>query len=41
MAQVSMTAGLILAAILFLIGLVGVLTRRNIIFIYYKNEMLH
>lgn len=40
MAQVSMTAGLILAAILFLIGLVGVLTRRNIIFILLSIEIM-
>ena len=32
MVTVSMNMGLLLASILFLIGLVGVLTRRNILF---------
>jgi NADH-quinone oxidoreductase subunit K len=40
MAQVGITEGLILAAILFIIGLVGVLTRRNIIFILLSIEIM-
>ena len=40
MAQVSMMTGLILAGILFLIGLVGVLVRRNIIFILLSIEIM-
>ena len=40
MAHVGMTECLVLAAILFVIGLVGVLTRRNIIFILLSIEIM-
>jgi NADH-quinone oxidoreductase subunit K len=40
MAHVSMMTGLILAGILFIIGLVGVLVRRNIIFILLSIEIM-
>ena len=40
MADVSMMTGLILAGILFIIGLVGVLARRDIIFILLSIEIM-
>ncbi len=40
MASVPMEYGLILASILFLLGLVGVLVRRNIIFILASIEIM-
>ena len=40
MAHVSMMEGLVLAAVLFIIGLVGVLARRNIIFILLSIEVM-
>ena len=40
MVTVSMNTGLILASILFLIGLVGVLTRRNILFMLMSIEIM-
>jgi len=40
MGQVSMMAGLVLAAVLFLIGLVGVLARRNLIFVLLSIEIM-
>ena len=40
MVTVSMNVGLILASILFLIGLVGVLTRRNILFMLMSIEIM-
>ena len=40
MADVSMMMGLILAGILFIIGLVGVLARRDIIFVLLSIEIM-
>lgn len=40
MIQVSMNMGLLLAAILFLLGLIGVMTRRNILFILMSLEIM-
>ena len=40
MMQISMNMGLFLAAILFLLGLIGVLTRRNILFILMSLEIM-
>jgi len=40
MMQISMNMGLVLAAILFLLGLIGVLTRRNILFILMSLEIM-
>lgn len=40
MMQISMNMGLLLAAILFLLGLIGVLTRRNILFILMSLEIM-
>ena len=40
MADVSMMTGLIVAGILFIIGLVGVLARRNIIFVLLSIEIM-
>lgn len=40
MAHVSMMTGLILAGILFIIGLVGVLARRDIIFVLLSIEIM-
>ncbi len=40
MVTVSMNIGLIVAFILFLIGLVGVLTRRNVLFILMSVEIM-
>jgi NADH-quinone oxidoreductase subunit K len=40
MASVPVEAGLILAAVLFVLGLVGVLIRRNILFILLSIEIL-
>ncbi len=40
MVTVSMNTGLLLASILFLIGLVGVLTRRNILFMLMSIEIM-
>jgi NADH-quinone oxidoreductase subunit K len=39
-ADVSMMTGLILAGILFIIGLVGVLARRDIIFVLLSIEIM-
>jgi NADH-quinone oxidoreductase subunit K len=40
MASISMEAGLLLAGLLFAIGLVGVLARRNIIFVLLSLEVM-
>ena len=40
MAHVSMMSGLILAGILLIIGLVGVLSRRNIVFMLLSVEIM-
>lgn len=40
MASVSMEAGLLLAAVLFALGLVGVLVRRNILVILMSLEIM-
>lgn len=40
MQSIPMEHGLILAAILFVLGLVGVLTRRNIVFILMSLEIM-
>jgi len=40
MAAVPMTSGLIVAAVLFSLGLLGVLVRRNIIFILMSIEVM-
>ena len=40
MASIPLSHGLILAAILFLLGLSGVLVRRNIIFILFCIEIM-
>ncbi|MEJ2420503.1 MAG: NADH-quinone oxidoreductase subunit NuoK [Acidobacteriota bacterium] len=40
MAQIPMAQGLFLAAILFLLGLTGVLVRRNILFILMSLEIM-
>lgn len=40
MQPVQMEYGLVLAAILFILGLVGVLTRRNIIFVLMSLEIM-
>ncbi|HEY5463646.1 MAG TPA: NADH-quinone oxidoreductase subunit NuoK [Hanamia sp.] len=40
MMQISMNMGLLLAAILFLLGLIGVLTRRNILFVLMSLEIM-
>lgn len=40
MIQISMNIGLLLAAILFLLGLIGVLTRRNILFVLMSLEIM-
>ncbi len=40
MTTVPMTSGLILAAVLFVLGLVGVLARRNIIMILLSLEIM-
>jgi NADH-quinone oxidoreductase subunit K len=40
MGHISMMSGMILAGILFIIGLVGVLSRRNIIFILLSIEIM-
>jgi NADH-quinone oxidoreductase subunit K len=40
MGHISMMSGMILAGILFLIGLVGVLSRRNFIFILLSIEIM-
>jgi NADH-quinone oxidoreductase subunit K len=40
MASISASYGLILAGILFFLGLVGVLVRRNIIFILFCIEIM-
>ena len=40
MAAVPMEHGLLLAAILFVLGLIGVLVRRNIIFILMSLEIM-
>ncbi len=40
MASVPLELGLLLAAILFMLGLVGVLVRRNIVFILMSVEIM-
>jgi NADH-quinone oxidoreductase subunit K len=40
MQQIPMEHGLILAAILFALGLIGVLTRRNIVFVLMSLEVM-
>ena len=40
MAGIPMTYGLILAAVLFVLGLAGVLVRRNIIFVLASIEIM-
>ena len=40
MASISMEQGLLLAGILFSLGLIGVLARRNIIFILLSLEVM-
>jgi NADH-quinone oxidoreductase subunit K len=40
MASVSMEAGLLVAGVLFTLGLIGVLARRNIIFILLSIEVM-
>lgn len=40
MIQIPMNIGLLLAAILFLMGLIGVLTRRNILFVLMSLEIM-
>lgn len=40
MATIPMDHGLILAAVLFLLGLVGVLVRRNILFVLLSIEIM-
>ena len=40
MANIPVEHGLILAAILFLLGLVGVLARRNIVFVLMSIEIM-
>ncbi len=40
MAAVPMEAGLLIAAILFVIGLAGVLVRRNLVFILMSIEVM-
>lgn len=40
MMQLPMNIGLLLAAILFLLGLIGVLTRRNIVFMLISVEIM-
>ena len=40
MQQIPMEHGLLLAAILFTLGLIGVLTRRNIVFVLMSLEIM-
>ena len=40
MQEIPLEHGLILATILFLLGLVGVLTRRNLIFVLMSLEIM-
>lgn len=40
MAEINMATGLVVAGILFALGLIGVLTRRNIIFILLSLEVM-
>ena len=40
MQQIPMEHGLLLAAILFALGLIGVLTRRNIVFVLMSLEIM-
>jgi NADH-quinone oxidoreductase subunit K len=40
MASVPMESGLVLAAVLFILGLIGVLVRRNILFILLSIEIM-
>lgn len=40
MASIPMETGLLIAGVLFLLGLVGVLTRRNILFILLSIEIM-
>jgi NADH-quinone oxidoreductase subunit K len=40
MASVPMEYGLVLAAILFVLGLIGVLVRRNVLFILLSVEIM-
>ena len=40
MSEIQMTSGLLLASILFMLGLIGVLIRRNIIFMLVCVEIM-
>ncbi len=40
MQQIPMEHGLLLAAILFILGLIGVLTRRNLVFVLMSLEVM-
>lgn len=40
MASIPVEAGLLLAAVLFVVGLIGILIRRNILFILFSVEIL-
>lgn len=40
MQQIPLEHGLLLAAVLFILGLIGVLTRRNIIFVLMSLEIM-
>ncbi len=40
MIEIPMSHGLLLAAILFVIGLIGLLTRRNVLFILLSLEIM-
>ena len=40
MATIPLSHGLILAAILFVLGLIGLLTRRNVVFILLSIEIM-
>ena len=40
MASISMEQGLLLAGVLFSLGLIGVLARRNIIFVLFSLEVM-
>lgn len=40
MQQIPMEHGLLLAAILFVLGLIGVLTRRNLVFVLMSLEIM-
>ena len=40
MQQIPMEHGLLLAAVLFVLGLIGVLTRRNLVFVLMSLEIM-